>query len=129
MATVKQALEEITSNISAAFGSNARVAVEYTGEKTELPLSSLHIATGVRNASVKRVIVDDAVSIKKTITIEATMLLPKRGVGMTLVDAIDKILTVAQGCRYTLQSFDTNSARYSSSLGAIVQSIYIKVSI
>jgi hypothetical protein len=129
MSTAKNILNSLTSAISKTLGSKADVDIEFTGRRMELPIKTVQVATGIRNASVSYTY--DSEGNKNTVrnlTIEALICAPKTEKGVTLADIVDGILTASlSDGSPTLQKFYTSRANYSTTLGAIIQSVFITV--
>jgi hypothetical protein len=129
MISAKDVLNTLTAAISTALGSTATVGVEFTGRKMELPVKNLHIATGIRNLSVSYSI--DAEGNRRqsrALTVEALICAPKTAKGTAIAEVVDGILTAALSeTTPPLVKFYTSRASYSTTLGAIIQSVFITV--
>lgn len=129
MGIAKNILNQINNSIERCTGNSAKISIEFTDSKMEFPVRNIHIATGIRNADVHHEV--DEYGNKntvKTLTIEATICAPKVSSGDSIVDVVDAIITASLLDTFPpLVKLYTGKASYSSTLGAIIQSVYITV--
>lgn len=129
MSTARNILNSLTSAIEESLKGKATVGLEFTGRKMELPIKTVHVATGIRNASVSYTYDSEGnKNMVRNLTVEALICAPKTAKGVTLADIVDGILTASlSDGSPTLQKFYTSRANYSTTLGAIIQSVFITV--
>lgn len=129
MQSSREILTKFNRAITSCVGSAAKVFIEFTGTKMEYPLTHVHISTGVKNSKIYFAMDENAIEQKvHELTIEATICAPKKVVGYDFVSIMDGIITAAflEDMPKVIE-IHTDKAKYDSTLGAIVQSVYITV--
>lgn len=131
MATAYQTLNTVTGLIRTAVGADADVSIEFSGTRQTLPVRRNCVSTGVHETSVTYGKDKDGnQTVTRTVTVEAIICSPKTAGASQMTLLFDRILSgliTANGRTVTLCDVSSNKISYSSSLGALILPMYVKV--
>lgn len=131
MKSLNEILAQYIQRIGKFVGNSVKIFTEFTGERMEYPIKRFHISIGIYNLKVY-CIEDQNGNLQevKELTIEATICAPKTAVGADIVNVVDGVVnaSLADGMP-SIVEIQTGKASYNSSIGAILQSVFITIKV
>ena len=129
MRTVKETINLFNSEIVKYAGNSIKLHTEFTGERMEYPIKHIHISTGIYNLKAYFT-KDENENLQKVkeLTIEATVCAPKTVLGNELIGVVDAIVNAATSEDVQpIIEVHTGKASYNSTIGAVIQSVFVTV--
>ena len=136
MVSCNTILSNVRSKLTAASGTAIRYVTEFPATRQDLPLSGPVAAVGIGRMTVEntkdeegnvRYVTAKASSSMVTVTI--TLCIPKTKLSAGYAGTLDTLLAAAKNLTtaYQVLSITTGDAKYSSSVGALVIPVNIKI--